>query len=64
MILPVNHALQRHPESGKMWMKMIDNILINQLGFKKSLMIVASISEKGTVKSNCYYNRLTTFAPE
>ena len=34
MVLPVHHALQGHPESGKMWMKMIDNILINQLRFR------------------------------
>ena len=34
MVLPVNHALQGHSESRKMWMKMIDNILINQLGFR------------------------------
>ena len=34
MVLPVNHALQGHPESGKMWMKMINEILINQLGFR------------------------------
>ena len=34
MVLPVHHALQGHPESGKMWMKMIDDILINQLGFR------------------------------
>ena len=34
MVLPVHHALQGHPESGKMWMKMIDKILINQLGFR------------------------------
>ena len=34
MILPVNHALQGHLESGKMWMKIIDKILINQLGFR------------------------------
>ena len=34
MILPVCHALQGHPESGKMWMKMIDEILITQLGFR------------------------------
>ena len=33
MVLPVKHALQDHPESGKMWMKMIGNILINELGF-------------------------------
>ena len=34
MVLPIHHALQGHPESGKIWMKMIDNILINQLGFR------------------------------
>ena len=34
MVLPVNHTLQGHPESGKMWINMIDNILINQLGFR------------------------------
>ena len=34
MVLPVHHVLQGHPESGKMWMKMIDDILINQLGFR------------------------------
>ena len=36
MVLPVRHALQGHPESGKMWMNMIDNILINQFGFRKA----------------------------
>ena len=34
MVLPVKHALQGHPKSGKMWMKMIDNILIKELGFR------------------------------
>ena len=34
MVLLVKHVLQGHPKSGKMWMKMIDNILINQLGFR------------------------------
>ena len=34
MILPVKYALQGHPESGKMLMNMIDNILINQLDFR------------------------------
>ena len=34
MILPVKHALQGYPESGKMWMKMIDDILIKELGFR------------------------------
>ena len=32
-VLPVQHALQGHPESGKMWMHLIDNILIKELGF-------------------------------
>ena len=32
-VLPIYHALQEHPESGKIWMKFIDNIIINQLGF-------------------------------
>ena len=30
MVLPVKHALQGHPKNGKMWMKMIDNILIKE----------------------------------
>ena len=33
-VLPVQHALQGHPEIGKMWMHMIDNILIKELGFR------------------------------
>ena len=33
-ILPVKHCLQGHPESGKMWMYFIDNILIKEMGFK------------------------------
>ena len=32
-VLPVYHALQGHLESSKMWMKLIDNIIINELGF-------------------------------
>ena len=32
-VLPVEHSLQGHPESGSQWMKMIDNVLIDQLGF-------------------------------
>ena len=32
-VLPVYHALQGHPESGKMWIKLINNIIINELGF-------------------------------
>ena len=31
-VLPVYHALQGHPESGKMWMKLIDNIIIKIFG--------------------------------
>ena len=33
-ILPVKHCLRGHPESGKMWMHFIDNILIKEMGFK------------------------------
>lgn len=32
-VLPVCHALQGHLESQKMWIKLIDNIIVNQLGF-------------------------------
>ena len=32
-VLPMLHSLQGHPESGKMWMKLIDRILIKDLGF-------------------------------
>lgn len=32
-VLPVLHSLQGHPKSGKMWMKLIDRILIKDLGF-------------------------------
>ena len=31
-VLPVQHLLQGHPESGKMWMKLIDKVLLDQLG--------------------------------
>ena len=34
MVLPVKHALQGHPKSRKMWMKVINDILISELGFK------------------------------
>ena len=33
-VLPVYHCLQRYPESGKMWIHFIDNILINEISFK------------------------------
>ena len=36
-VLPVQHALQGHPESRKMWMHMIDNILIKELGFRTTM---------------------------
>ena len=31
-VLPVLHSLQGHPESGKMWMKLIDRILAELYG--------------------------------
>ena len=33
-ILPILHSSQGHPKYGKMWMKLIDQILIKELGFK------------------------------
>ena len=44
-VLPVLHSLQGHPESGKMWMKLIDRILIKDLGFAT------------TAKDRCIYNK-------
>ena len=35
-VLPVYHCLQGHPELGKMWMHFIDNIIIDQMGFKNT----------------------------
>ena len=32
-VMKVSHSLQRHPLSGKLWMGMIDKILIDDLGF-------------------------------
>jgi hypothetical protein len=32
-VLPIQHSLQGHPASGKMWMRMIDRILIEDIGF-------------------------------
>ena len=32
-VLPVLHLLQGHPKSEKMWMKLIDQILLKDLGF-------------------------------
>lgn len=34
MVLPVYHAIQGHPDSGKQWMYMIDKILIKKIGFQ------------------------------
>ena len=42
-VIPVLNSLQGHPESGKMWMKLIDRILIKDLGFKT------------TIKDRCIY---------
>lgn len=47
-VLPVYHALQGHPESGKMWMNMIDNILIKEMGFRT------------TTHDRCIYHRVLT----
>ena len=33
-VMEVLHSLQGHPLSGKQWMKLIDDILLNKLGFK------------------------------
>ena len=46
-ILPIDHALQGHPESGKMWMHFIDNILIKEMGFKT------------TTHDRCIYRKVT-----
>ena len=35
-VLPIRHSLQGHPESGKMWMRMIDQVLIKEMGFKST----------------------------
>ena len=42
-VLPVLHSLQGYPESGEMWMELIDRILIKELGFKT------------TTKDRCIY---------
>ena len=42
-VLPALHLLQGHPESGKMWIKLIDRILIKDLGFET------------TTKDRCIY---------
>ena len=36
-VLPVKHAIQEHPKSRKIWIKMIDNILITEFGFKTTI---------------------------
>ena len=45
MVLPVQNTLQGDPESRKMWMKMVDDILINQLEFYLLLTIDVSIGK-------------------
>ena len=45
-VLPVQHALQGHPESGKMWMKLIDRNLIREFGFST------------TTHDRCIYRRI------
>ena len=42
-VLPILHLLQGHPESGKMWMELIDRILVKELRFKT------------TTKDRCIY---------
>ena len=45
-VIPVQHCLQGHPESGKQWMRFIDNILINEMGFRT------------TTHDRCIYRKL------
>ena len=47
-VLLVLHSLQGHPESEKMWMKLIDRILIKDLGFAMTTMTVVSTSRRST----------------
>ena len=35
--MKVNHAIQGHPESPRLWQKFINDILINKLGFKSAV---------------------------
>lgn len=44
--MPVQHSLQGHPESGKMWMRLIDKVLINGLEFTS------------TVHDRCIYRKI------
>ena len=32
-VLPILHSLQGHPASGRNWMKLMDDVSINTLGF-------------------------------
>ena len=60
MVLPVYYALQGHPESGKQWMTMIDNILIKKCDLKLLLMIGAFIFvSHRTGKQNICFNKVT-----
>ena len=51
-VLPVKHALQGHPKSGKFWMHLIDKVLIKELGFKT------------TTHDRCIYMRTRNGKPE
>ena len=62
MVLSVKYTLQGHPESGKMWMKMIDNILITELGFRTTThnrCVYIYIYLKEMERFNCYWDKLT-----
>ena len=44
-VFAVKHALQGHPESSKMWIKIIDKILIQQLGLSRGPSINKSCTK-------------------
>ena len=48
-VLPVHHSLQGRPESGKMWMRLIDRILIKEMDFTS------------TTHDRCIYKRDNIF---
>ena len=51
-VMKVSHSLQRHPLSGKLWMGMIDKILIDDLGFSTTthdLCIHKRTDSEGTI---------------
>ena len=57
--LPIFHSLQGHPEFGKMWMKLIAQILIKELGFKTTTKDCCIYIKN---VSDCYYAKLMIFA--